>query len=640
MENALAYLSSQEKSVLDSFEKVIVWGYPLHSHTQSYLHACWEKTFKALGKDTYWFSDSSFEDPARFSYQKCLFIAEGFQDSKIPLHPSNVYCINFCIYPQKYLRCGARLIEVRFRVNEFHDCNNDWKLDDGTHKLIHLSEDVLYESLSSNCGVAPEFRGPTPTPMTYEAVYMTWPTDLLPWEIRFEDAELPRENVIYHIGTPYPTQRHQKFLDIARAHGIEVKFNDPWSHPIGFEEAKTLVQKSILAPDFRPEGSEQDKLDYGELNGKNHLAVGYIPCRLYKNISYGHIPLTDSPHAFAHFGDAVVYEKDLETLFRKGLEAQKDLERKRRAMKLVQDRHTYLHRARDLLRALLQPRPAQIPTNPSTWQQVTLVTALLDIQREKKDGRKFEDYKQWFEKVLELPAPMVVYVEPSLVEYVAQIRQGKPTKIIPQTIHSAPLSWSLPFIQQIQDSNEWKAFVKNPKDMINISAEYDVVIHSKAPWMWNVIQENPFHTDLFFWIDAGLRRFSTNINVLGFEPHPRLFRTLRKRKCIYTQIGGYKEEYIRRALEGRKYSYDELIGRNENILMAGFWGGTAAPLMQLCEFSMKFFLREFLQKNRIDGEQPVMFFHAQENPNSYLFIPPHDVDYPNFLLFATGAILE
>lgn len=641
MEVALSYLSQQEQTVLASFEKVIVWGFPLHTHTHSYIHASWVKTFKALGKDVHWFSNANYESPDTFSYTNCLIITEGFEDEKIPLHNSNTYFVHFCIYPEKYLRCGARLFEIRFNVKEFHDCNSDWKLDDGTHTLVNLSQDVLYERLTSNVGIAPEFRGPTPLGMNYEAVYMTWPTDLLPWEIDLKDAEKPRENAIHFVGTTYKNNRLDAFIQIARQHGIEFVHHDPWTKPVGFEEGKEFVQRSILAPDFRPACSPEETATYGELNGKNHLAIGYIPCRLYKNISYGHIPLTDSPHAAEYFGDAVVFDKDLQKLFEKGLEAQKDLDRKHRAMKMIAERHTYLHRARDLLRAILQPRPRVETPVPSTWQQATLVTALINIQREKDDGRKFQEYINWFAGVLKIPSPMVIFVEPELVDFVHQAREGKPTKIIPQSFVNTPLSWSTPFIQRIQDSKEWKDYAKHPNDLNNKSAPYVTLMHSKMAWVWDAIQDNPFKTDLFFWIDAGLSRFwQTRLPTLN-EPHPRSLRMFRKQKKIYCQVGGYKQQFLERAFSQQKYTTDELIGCNENIIMGGFWGGPIPAVQHLCEYVLRFYVRELLQKNRVDNDQPSIFFHAQENQSMYCFVPPFDgINYANFLFLAAGRIID
>jgi hypothetical protein len=643
MEQAFSYLNSQEKDVLNSFKKVIIWGFPLHTHTHSYIHACWVKTFKALGKETYWFSDEKHESPATFSYENCLIITEGFQDSKLPIHPSNVYFVHFCIYPQKYLRAGARLIEIRFHVNEFHDCNSEWKLDDGTHTLIHLSDDVLYERLQSDVGVAKEFRGETPHPMNYETVYLTWPTDLLPWEINLKDAETPRENVIHFVGTFYGNPRFEKFKQVAIQHGIQWIHHDPWTKPVSFEESKEFVQKSILAPDFRPEGTAEDKAYYGELNGKNHLAIGYIPCRLYKNISYGHLPLTDSPHAAEHFGDAVVFDKDIETLFQKGLDAQSDIERKHRAMKFVQSRHTYLHRARDLLRAILQPRPS--PLHPqyvsTTWSQMTLVSSLVNINREQVDGRTFSSYLEWFLQTLQIPAPMILFVDPEICAVVAKAREGKPTKIIQQPFPGTPLAWSTPFIQRTQESQEWKRYAKNPGDLNNKSAPYVTLMHSKFAWLYNAIQDNPFKTDLFFWIDAGLSRFWKGMYLpQAMEPHPITIRKLRKEQKLIAQIGGYKQQFLEQSMRGRKFTTDELIGCNENILMGGFWGGAVKSVEQACEFSLRFYIQELIQKNRVDNDQPTMFFHWQENQKKYLLVPAHDgVDYADFLYLACGIPL-
>jgi hypothetical protein len=642
MEQALSYLTVQEKQLLDSIQKVVVWGFPLHTHTHSYIHACWVKTFMALGKDTYWFSDEKHESPETFSYQNCLIITEGFQDSKLPIHSSNIYFVHFCIYPQKYLRAGARLIEIRFHVNEFHDCNSEWKLDDGTHSLLNLSEDVLYERLSSNSGVSEEFRGKKPQSMNYEAVYMTWPTDLLPWEINLADAETPRENVIHFVGTPYNNNRRfETFKKITAEHGIQWIHHDPWVNPVSFEEGKELVKRSILAPDFRPESSPEDKATYGEMNGKNHLAIGYIPCRLYKNISYGHLPLTDSPHAAEHFGDGVVFHQDIETLFTKGLEAQNDIERKHRAMKLVQSRHTYLHRARDLLRALLQPRPVPLPVNllPSTWSQTTLVSCLINIQREDIDGRKFSNYVEWFKQFLRIPAPMILFVDPQIEDLVHALRYGKPTKIIVQRFQDTPLAWSTPFLQQTQNSNEWKQYAKHPTDITNTSAPYVTLMHSKFAWVWDALQDNPFNTDIFFWIDGGLTRFHPSLPYEYIEPHPRNIQILRKQKKLYAQIGGYKESFFQNFQQGRKYKPEDILGSNENIIIGGFWGGHIQAVQSLCEFGLRFYIRELIQKHRIENDQPTLFFHFQENPSLYkLVIPPPNLAVPIFVQLLFGLI--
>ena len=52
-----------------SLTKVIIWGYPLHSHTHSYIHYAWEKTFKHLGYEVYWFDDNNYPSINNFEYK-------------------------------------------------------------------------------------------------------------------------------------------------------------------------------------------------------------------------------------------------------------------------------------------------------------------------------------------------------------------------------------------------------------------------------------------------------------------------------------------------------------------------------------------------------------------------------------------
>jgi molybdopterin synthase catalytic subunit len=79
-----------------------------------------------------------------------------------------------------------------------------------------------------------------------------------------------------------------------------------------------------------------------------------------------------------------------------------------------------------------------------------------------------------------------------------------------------------------------------------------------------------------------------------------------------------------------------MIGANENILMGGFWGGHRETVKEACEYVLRNYVTEMLMKKRIDTEQTTWFFHAQENPQKYMFIPPHQVDVINFLLFSCG----
>ena len=42
-----------------SFDKVVIWGLPLHSHTHSYIHDCFFKAFTAMGIETKWVENTT-----------------------------------------------------------------------------------------------------------------------------------------------------------------------------------------------------------------------------------------------------------------------------------------------------------------------------------------------------------------------------------------------------------------------------------------------------------------------------------------------------------------------------------------------------------------------------------------------------
>ena len=59
---------------------------------------------------------------------------------------------------------------------------------------------------------------------------------------------------------------------------------------------------------------------------------------------------------------------------------------------------------------------------------VNITTALFDIKRESMgDGRKMEDYLEWFEKTLKIDSRMTIYTEPRFLDFIESARSGMDT---------------------------------------------------------------------------------------------------------------------------------------------------------------------------------------------------------------------
>lgn len=331
-----------------SFGKVVIWGFPLHTHTHSYIHAGWAKGFKHLGYETHWFDDNNV--PTDFDFANCLFITEGYADKNIPIVDSSIYFVHIAIDPKKYIGHVKRFIEIRYLVDSIKDCNYNYVLN--KWRCTKISNCTYYEKLKDNGGLA--LSHDAPEPMDYECIYTCWATDLLPHEIDDENISRERDNKIYWFGSSnqYNTKEIATFYNECQRTGIEFIANDPWQNPLPFDVVQEYTMKSLMAPDFRSSGDPR-KIALGE-TGTCHKQNGYIPCRLLKSISYGHLGITNSRHAYELLEKSVVYNDDERLLFYDALRNLQNHDLIKKQMAIVREKHTYLNRIQDLLSCLDQ----------------------------------------------------------------------------------------------------------------------------------------------------------------------------------------------------------------------------------------------------------------------------------------------
>ena len=91
------------------FEKVIIWGHKLHTHTHSYIHYGFYKAFKHLNYDVYWLNENDMNNDKfkNFNFDNCLFITEGQVDKNIPMNsgclkPIKIIIPKNCMLNPKY----------------------------------------------------------------------------------------------------------------------------------------------------------------------------------------------------------------------------------------------------------------------------------------------------------------------------------------------------------------------------------------------------------------------------------------------------------------------------------------------------------------------------------------------------------
>jgi len=282
--------------------KIIIWGHKLHNHTHSYIHNSYFKAFKSLGYEVFWFDQT--DDISQFDFSNSIFFTEDQVKWGMPLR-------NDC----KYI---AHHIQPSFF--------------NGIDSVLNLGNYIVDVEKFDKVKDQTYFDSKTKT------LYQCWATDLLPDEINLDDFCVYDKSKQYvnYVGSLY-----EEGLEFAQEFGSILKDNQKelrLYHGVSDEENRQLIRDSFLCPDFR---------------NYHHIKVGYIPCRIFKTISYGQIIGTNSINVKRVFGDYVVFGSNPNDLYDNMVEAilNQTIDMKE-AMLFVKNNHTYINRVKTILEVL------------------------------------------------------------------------------------------------------------------------------------------------------------------------------------------------------------------------------------------------------------------------------------------------
>tara|TARA_Y200000002_G_scaffold54749_1_gene40104 strand:+ start:6822 stop:7631 length:810 start_codon:yes stop_codon:yes gene_type:complete len=246
----------------------------------------------------------------------------------------------------------------------------------------------------------------------------------------------------------------------------------------------------------------------------------------------------------------------------------------------------------------------------------TLVTALYDINRENDgDGRKFSEYLSWFKETLKIPTSMVVYVDPSLVDFVSESRKGLPTKIISQKLEEVPYYFLKNNIENIINSSEYKERISDPKRLECTNSLYSIIIFSKFQWVKRAIEEDHFNSDVFLWLDAGLSRLFYEVPLTNLYPSVNALGAFKSNKdtaIIQTSMSYYPD------LVNANGCSEEYFWDNRSWVMAGLWGGYKQPMIKFCDLIDETFQHKMIGNGIVNNEQIAMAYVYKNNPELFL----------------------
>lgn len=284
------------------FNQVVIWGHKLHTHTHSYIHGAFYKAFTHLGYKTIWLDNNDNVDMIDFT--NSLFITEGQVDEGIVMRDDCTYLL--------------------------HNCNGN-KYTHGklfTLQVITKSslEQYKFEPLPNDYGFYNNDR----------LIMLCWATDLLPDEIN-KNIELVRnnklnvKNELNFVGMPISPW--DKVKDWCGRNNIMYRNFGGFGNNVSFDKNMELIQQSIIAPSFQ----EPWQVEHG-----------YIPCRIFKNISYGKMGITNNPFVNEIFDYRLIYGINIDETLDKAKEFN-DTDSVIELMEYVRDHHTYINRINSIL---------------------------------------------------------------------------------------------------------------------------------------------------------------------------------------------------------------------------------------------------------------------------------------------------
>ncbi len=289
------------------FNKVVVWGLKTSEHTHSHIHRHFFETLGKVAARAVFVDDRT--DNADVIGRNDLVIAVDVAISHLPVRNDAYYCLHNCSEEIHRRLAPARNIRLATYANCAEQAGERW------------DEVTFFDSAT-------------------RTLYQPWATDLLARE--FKEPVLDRSGrIVFWVGSIWNdalgrgnVNEIQMLRDVLEARGIR------FVHLRGISDSLNVryVRNSLIAP---------------AIVGKWQMENNYLPCRMWKNISYGQLGISNVAKFAGIFEDCTVEGESIEELIDNALSLPSGTYRDMtyRQQEIVKERHTYVNRLLNIIRA-------------------------------------------------------------------------------------------------------------------------------------------------------------------------------------------------------------------------------------------------------------------------------------------------
>jgi hypothetical protein len=256
---------------------------------------------------------------------------------------------------------------------------------------------------------------------------------------------------------------------------------------------------------------------------------------------------------------------------------------------------------------------------------VTIVTAFFDINRaERGDGRTIDEYKSWIKRTLQLNCNLFIVTEEKFKEFFIENRNPYYNTYV-RVIEFKDLHFYKYYgrMKEIIESEEYKNKIAHPNRVECVLPEYNIIQYSKFHCLQMAIDENPFKSDYFLWMDAGCSRFFLDVDISKSYPSTNGIELLKqnKNKFIIQK---------RRDLEVFPID-DDFIWKADNLLCGTMFGGNKWGIQYVYKCVESAFQYKMLSNNNVNNEQLGLAIVWKEH--NELFCLTNDAPGYHLLLF-------
>ncbi len=257
--------------------RLVIWGLKNVYHTHRHIHKAFYQNAKKLGYETIWLEDSvknqkyiKSEDMILASevYGKMVPRKLKFEDYNLPIRDDIKYCLH------NYAEVFKEKLNKNNYINLAVYCNEN-------------------KNSSIRIDTARFFDKDTKT------LYQPWGTDLLFTE--FKKPTFNKNKFVFWIGSIWNNEQNQgnisqinelkEVLTKIRLKFLQLRFIPDFLNVF-------FIRRSRIAP---------------AIGGQYQIDINYLPCRMFKNISYGQLGITNVQKFSDILGDKFVINNNQNT---------------------------------------------------------------------------------------------------------------------------------------------------------------------------------------------------------------------------------------------------------------------------------------------------------------------------------------